>query len=137
MISAPQRIDFLTTSKFTPILGVGFPVVSGTGGYFTATQGMTSISASLKQLILTNKGERVMMPNFGTSIRSSVFSQMDETRRRELKEEIQSAVATYEPRAILRNLDVSFGDTQHQLTVSISFSTAEDMSTTQIVEVNL
>lgn len=137
MISTPQRIDFLTTSKFAPILGIAFPVVSGTGGYFTATEGMTSISSSLKQLILTNKGERVMMPDFGTSVRASLFSQMDETSRRELKEEIQSAIATYEPRAVLRNLDVSFGDTQHQLTVSISFSTTQDMSTTQIVEVKI
>jgi len=132
---APQRIDFLTTSKLTPIIGIGFPVVSGTGGYFTATQGLTTISSSLKQLILTNKGERVMMPDFGTTIRSSLFSLMDETRRREMKEEIQSAVASYEPRAILKSVEISFEDSQHQLTISIAFSTAEDMSTTQIVEV--
>jgi|TARA_Y100000310_G_C20270485_1_gene617756 phage baseplate assembly protein W len=137
MISTPQRIDYLTTSKFSPIYGFEFPVVSGTGGFFTATQGLTSISSSLKQLILTNKGERVMMPQFGTSLRSSVFSHMDESRKTELISEIRSAIATYEPRVVLKNLSLDFNNTMHQLTVSISFSTIEDVSTTQIVELRV
>lgn len=135
----PQRIDFLTTSKVTPKHGVAFPVVSGTGGYFTATEGLQTLIAGIKQLMLTNKGERVMMPEYGTSLRSAIFEPLTETLKSDLKEEIMSAIVTYEPRVVVHKIAVDSDErvsaAQNQIKVSLVVTAADDVSSSQIIDI--
>ena len=56
----PEDINLLTTSKTTRVNGIAFPVIAGAGGFFTKTDGAETVMSGLKQLLLTNRGERVM-----------------------------------------------------------------------------
>lgn len=55
--------------------------------------------------IFTEKGERVMMPNFGTRIPTLAFEPNDEHSRRIVEEDLRE-VFNYDPRVELINLSV-------------------------------
>ena len=75
---------------------MGFPVGSrSTGGYLFKQAGIDLIKNNLKQLLRTEKGERVMMPNYGVSLRKFVFQPMDQQTFEELTQEVQSAISKY------------------------------------------
>jgi len=136
----PQNVNFITTSETTSMKGVAFPVVSGTGGFFTRTEGTETLMSGLKQLILTNRGERVMMPDFGTNLRRSVFEPFTEVLKQELTEEITNAITKYEPRVVIKNLSVGDGSEgnaleQSRLIVSLRVAPVEDLLTVQTLDI--
>lgn len=108
MVIGQTDIDFITTSKKPSLLGLAFPVVqTGTGGFFSRTDGIETIMAGLKQLILTTKGERPMKPDFGTNLRRFVFEQYDPVLSSKIEEDIANAILKYEPRVKLTKIQVT------------------------------
>ena len=103
-----ERIDYDVTSRTTSRKGIAFPVGFGVGGFFTKTSRMETILSGLKQLILTTKGERVMMPDFGTNLRNYVFEQFDSRLEVAIRKDILGAISKYEPRVNVSNLDINF-----------------------------
>jgi phage baseplate assembly protein W len=63
------------------------------------------IQESIRIILLTQKGERVMNPEFGCGIHEFVFNRMDTTRRAMLEKEVLSALTRWEPR--IQNMEVS------------------------------
>jgi len=57
------------------------------------------------QLLLTNKGERLMRPDWGTLINASVFGPLDDQLQNSLRGDIIQQLSANEPRI---NVDVSF-----------------------------
>ena len=109
-----ERVEYITTSRTPSMKGVAFPVVLGAGGFFTRKDGMETILNGLKQLLLTNRGERVMRPDFGTSLRRAVFEPADLAFQEGIKAEITATIAKYEPRVIVKNVSVKADDTKRQ-----------------------
>lgn len=70
------------------------------------------ISESLRILLSTRPGERVMQPDYGCGLHAMVFESIDESTVTELKDIIERAVLFYEPRITLENIDV---DTEDEL----------------------
>ena len=56
------------------------------------------LASSVKMLLLTQKGERVMNPEFGTSLRSIVFDLATDETNALVENEITRALAQFEPR---------------------------------------
>jgi len=107
-----ENINLLTTSRVPSFYGLAFPVVNSTGGFFAKTDGVQTTMSGLKQLLLTSKGERVMRPEFGTSLRESVFKPMEESDTVNLKKEINHVINKYHPEVDILDLEVSW-DTQN------------------------
>ncbi|MDR1205887.1 MAG: GPW/gp25 family protein [Peptococcaceae bacterium] len=63
------------------------------------------IQESIRIILLTRKGERVMNPEFGCGIHDFAFSQMETTRIGMLEKEIQTALTLWEPR--VQDVDVA------------------------------
>jgi len=101
-----QRDTFLQTET-SPIKGISFPAIHGTGGLFTQSPGAAAILAGLKQLLLTNQGERVMLPEYGTNIRKHLFEPDDIQTRTQIQREVEAAISRWEPRISLRNISVT------------------------------
>jgi phage baseplate assembly protein W len=56
------------------------------------------IQESIRIILLTRKGERIMNPEFGCGIHDFSFSQMETTQTGMLEKEIQTALTLWEPR---------------------------------------
>lgn len=56
------------------------------------------IQQSLRILLGTNPGERVMQPGYGCGIKRMVFEQLDESRLTEIRHLVEQAILFFEPR---------------------------------------
>lgn len=68
------------------------------------------IIESLRILLSTNPGERVMLPNYGCGLRRMVFEEASEQTVTEIKEMIRKAILFYEPRISLNSMDAQLAD---------------------------
>ncbi len=92
--------------------GMGYPIVPSPKGYFPVTTDVDLIKGDILQLLLTNPGERVMMPQFGTPLRTLLFDPNDSFLSEKAKSMIISSLATWEPRVVIEAINVSNGITQ-------------------------
>ncbi len=79
--------------------GLKFPVsVNNVTGRFEMSFGEEDIKESIYIILMTQKGERLLMPNFGSKINSYVFEVMNETNLTLMANNIKNAIQTYEKR---------------------------------------
>ena len=58
----------------------------------------SAIKQAIVNLLLTNKGERVFKPTYGSDIRSYLFEPLDYATSAQIKGNIRSTIAKWEPR---------------------------------------
>ena len=92
-------------------------------GPFVLNKNMIDVvKQNLKMLILTDKGERIMLPNFGVGLRRFLFENMDQTVKLQIQSEIKVQVSKYMPFVEIRKVDVlEDPENLNKLIVAISF----------------
>ncbi len=88
-------------------IGLQYPLVKTSRGTFAQKNGIDQIKADLLQLLLTNPGERCMLPNYGTPLRKLLFEPNDSILESEAKAMIVRSITTWEPRIVIDNIEVS------------------------------
>jgi phage baseplate assembly protein W len=88
-------------------LGLQYPLLKTPRGIMAQKNGVEQIKADLLQLLLTNPGERVMMPTFGTPLRQLIFEPNDSALEATAKQMIANAVLQWEPRIVVQNIEVT------------------------------
>lgn len=93
----PRYIEQLPKSKRIEVFGLGFPLGknSNSGGFFKKETGVPLIKSAVKQLLLTERGERVMLPNFGCNLRKFLFQPLTEDVFNDIREEIETSFNNY------------------------------------------
>ena len=85
----PRYIKQVPTSKRQEVYGLCFPLGSANdGGIFSRKTGVEMIKDAVKQLLRTEKGERIMLPNFGCNLRKYLFQPLDSTTFENIKRDI-------------------------------------------------
>lgn len=121
-------LSFVTKKDQTPVKGVEFPVkTTSTGGIFSRNFNEESVKDGLIQLILTQRGERPMRYDYGTDVRASVFAPMDALLVENLRESISSAIERYEPRVVVRDLDVVADEQNSSIQIKLVFSMKDNV----------
>lgn len=75
-------------------------------GDLIALKNTNAIARALKNIVLTNRGEKFFDPDFGSGVSESLFENLDEVTALNIKDEIEYSIANYEPRVELINVDV-------------------------------
>ena len=84
------------TSQKQEVYGLSFPLGSASdGSFFTKKSGINMIKEAVTQLLLTERGERIMLPNFGCNLRKYLFQPLDEGTFEGIKREIQYSFKNY------------------------------------------
>jgi phage baseplate assembly protein W len=88
--------------------GISFPFVdSFTGRYLDVTNSTEGeIRANLVHLILTRKGSRYFLPDFGTRLYEFIFEPLDGPTFSDIEAEIRSSIGTYMPNLQVTNISV-------------------------------
>lgn len=91
------------------IVGIGlrFPLLPDARGRLDYAGGSANIEQSLRLLLLTRFGERVMRRDFGSALPDAVFSPGSEQGLRALEMAITDAVRDWEPRIDLRDVSAT------------------------------
>ena len=114
---ATENLFGLTPSNFTKksfeskkkeIFGLAYPLhkYKESAGYFSKSSGVDLIKGAIRQLVRTEKGERVMLPDYGCSLRRFLFEPLDENVFQAIKSEITTQFSKYIQGASLLNLSV-------------------------------
>lgn len=92
------------TDKF---IGMQYPLMKTHRGVLAQKTGIDQIKADLLQLLLTNPGERVMLPTYGTPLRTLIFEPSDTILEVRAQQMIADAILTWEPRIVVSDITVT------------------------------
>jgi len=104
-------------------LGVGwsFPVQFASGGLQLAEH-EESIRQSIRLILETARGERVMRPDFGCGIHERVFAVNGATTRGLVEEDVREGLRRWEPRIDVLDVTVTAGGAEEEvLYISIDY----------------
>lgn len=90
-------------------LGKGWsfpPVFDAFNRQVETHSGEEDIKSSLRILLATRPGERVMQPLFGCNLDELVFENLDTTLMTEIKNKVEKSILYFEPRINLNSIDV-------------------------------
>jgi len=85
---------------------------------FDSGEDIRILESSVKMLLTTAKGERVMEPEYGTNIRKLIFETNSAAIESLIEEELSSALNRWEPRVESRGISIVRGD-DRSVTVSM------------------
>jgi phage baseplate assembly protein W len=103
-------------------IGVDLPMNPSIGGnpfklnYTTLDQAV----ANAKNLLLTNQGERVMLPTFGCDIRASLFENITPELTLSLENKIRTSFATWLPYIFISDLTITSDIDNHKVYISLT-----------------
>jgi phage baseplate assembly protein W len=81
-----------------------------------------AVKESIKNLILTDRGERLMQPELGCDIRRMLFENMTPATEITMQELIAETLEFYEPRANIIGIDVKTSVDRNDVTIAIVFN---------------
>lgn len=96
-----------------------------------------AVKESIKNLILTDRGERLMQPYIGGNIRAMLFENNTPAVIKMIQERIRMTIETYEPRASLIDVNVLSSIDENTVKVDIYFyinNVAEPIALTVFLE---
>jgi len=87
-----------------------------------------AIKADLMHLILTQKGQRLYMPDFGTDLLKYIFEPSDAKTFSEIKTDIKATVKRYIPNLIVKEIIVDQDtNNEHKASIRIDYSISDDV----------
>ena len=99
-------------------IGLELPLTYTQDGYFKRTKtALEQAKSNIKNLLLTNKGERLGNPTFGTNLLSLVFSQENTDLESRVEEEIRAAMSEFLPYINIKSIETNFSDTNKDTAV--------------------
>jgi phage baseplate assembly protein W len=100
--------------------GLNFPFRnSKRGDYLELTQfEAQEIKADLIHLLLTRKGTRYYLPDFGTRLYEFLFEPFDGLTFDAIESDIREAVSNYMPNLLLNNITISPADPQEEVDIA-------------------
>ena len=106
--------------------GINFPFrESFTGRYLdTSDASSEEVRSSLIHLLLTRKGSRYYLPDFGTRLYEYIFEPLDGPTFSEIEAEIRDSVSRYLPYVLITNIKIT--DASLDVESSGSFINSED-----------
>ena len=106
-------------------IGLGLPMQhDDVNGFFPGTlTTLSQTSSNIKNLLLTNKGERVGQPTFGADILLTLFEPMSDQLINSVEEKVSEAIADWMPHVLVNKLVVEPDETEvNQLNIELEFS---------------
>ena len=102
------------------VIGVSLPF--NAAGVFNKTYSTKDqIKSNLINLLLTDKGERIMNPEFGADIRRSLFDNITESNNETLRLKIIDAINIFIPEIQLESVDVIPDFDYNTLNITINY----------------
>jgi phage baseplate assembly protein W len=111
--------------ELTSFLGTGWgfpPSFEAQRGGVVMASDEDDIEQSLKILLSTRLGERIMLPDYGCNLEDLLFSPMDLTLKTFVRDQIQTAILYHEPRIDPIKVDFSeSNDLEGELLILVEY----------------
>jgi len=81
-----------------------------------------AIKESIRNIVMTDIGERLFQPEFGCDIRRLLFENFTPITKRSIESNIKNAIQQYEPRCLLSSVNAQPDSDDNTITVNIIFN---------------
>ena len=99
--------------------GLGFPPHVGGDGRLSWSSGEANVRESIRLILLTEPGERLMREEFGCGLRQYLFEPKTVTTRQLIRDNVIRAIGRWEPRVAVEEVTVE-ADPNNQRLVAIA-----------------
>jgi len=86
------------------------------------SKGVDSVKMAIRNLILTNKYEKLRNPNFGGNIRQFLFEPLTPAVITNIRTQIEYLISNYEPRVRLIDTKITLDEENNAINIRIIFS---------------
>ena len=101
-------------------------------GDLTQVKKSTAISRSLKNIIMTNPGERLFQPDVEGGLGPLMFEQFNDLTTSRIESKIRQAIGKFEPRADVQSINVIPNPRENAYQVNIVYIPDNDIRETTI-----
>lgn len=81
-----------------------------------------AVKESIKNLVLTDRGERLFQPNLGCNVRALLFENFTPQTKISIENTIRSVIEQYEPRCFLISVEAIANEDRNRFFVTITFN---------------
>lgn len=101
-------------------IGLAFPV-RPVGGRLRYAAHEDSVEQAIENILLTARGERAMLPEFGAGLRNLVFEPNSPATHRAVEETVRTALIDWEPRIDVKTVRATVGDEPDVLLIHLDY----------------
>ena len=140
-----SKTNFIEDRNERVSIGIDMPFRKSPGneGYFETTKDtISAVKNNIKNLLLTNVGERIMQPDLGMNLRSYLFQPYTEELELSITDEILSRFKTWLPfvnvvdlQVNMNNLDDDVG--KNRLNIKVDFNIIQDPNTLESIQIEI
>lgn len=106
-----------------PNVGIGIYIPFTSPSAFKTTYDYKEqIKYNLINLLLTNKGERIFNPDFGTNLRKQLFNQIVEGNNDLIIDDITNTIIKYIPEIFINSIDIKNNPDTNTFTFYLNYS---------------
>ena len=117
-------------------LGIDLPMIAGAGAAFKLNyMSIDQAVANAKNLILTDRGERIMLPEFGCNLKSILFDPIDESINENLEVIIKDSFDYWLPYIFINSLVVTNNADRNRINILLSISLQDNKLDTRSIEI--
>jgi uncharacterized protein len=122
----------MSTKRF---LGKGwwFPILPGDRGALDYADGPEKVAQSIRILIETEPGERIMRPSFGCGLRRYLMRPNTGATRALIRHDVELGLGAFEPRIRVTDIAVDPGDDPALVLIRIAYVHLRDKSPGNLV----
>ncbi len=108
-------------------INIDFPFKDSPEGFYfnlNATDA-DAIKADLLHLLLTNKGERLYSPDFGSDLKKFIFEPNDSITHEQIKDNLNETIKRYMPNLIINDITFKKDSIEELIIVELTYTVTE------------
>jgi len=111
----------------TRYINIDFPFKDSPKGFYLNLNqtDRDAIRADLLHLLLTNKGERLYLPDFGSDLRKYIFEPNDEITHEEIKNSLNETISKYIPNLVVNSINFRNDEIQELIIVELTYTVTD------------
>ena len=120
-------------------INIDFPFQDSKQGFYFKlnAEDKAAIKSDLLHLLLTNKGERLYMPDFGSDLKKYIFEPNDKVTHDQIKENLNQTIKRYIPNLVINSIKMRKDDLEEliiaELTYTVTDSTFVSTDTIELI----
>jgi phage baseplate assembly protein W len=115
--------------------GLTYPVRSGSTMFESTYNLVDAASANIRNLLLTRKGERIMLPEFGTGLHELLFEPMDDEFESKVQKTVIDSVKFWLPYVTIEEIDIDMSPEmkdRHRANLKLTFRVGDSLDLNQV-----
>jgi len=108
-------------------INIDFPFSDSPNGYYFKLNDndKDAIKSDLLHLLLTNKGERLYLPDFGSDLRKYIFEPNDSITHDQIKDNLNETIKRYIPNLLINEISFRNDNIQELIIVEVRYTVTE------------